>query len=177
MTAKKSLRAEIDGIHEQMFEEIKRENNFKFDSEVVRYCISEAKKQTEFKLKDSYWEKIKQLMEYDHVKFKHHVDSVSAFVNRAIEYFIEVVERDFQSLYSFEVRSRMDGLELEIAMAFINLQSDRVDNQVDVESLGKYMNKRNLAELTEFLEDFVKRGLILKKAHDGKIYYHTPQKS
>lgn len=173
MGTKKSLRAQIDGIHLEMFRNLKEANNFKYDSEVVRYCISEASKQTEFRLEDSYWSKIKQLLKYDFIKSKYHLYNVSSFINKAIESYIEELESNVKSILSFEVRSLLDGTELEVAIAFIDCQSKSDANQVDVDTLAKKMGKRNISELQKILDDFVRRGFLINQVHNNITYYHA----
>jgi hypothetical protein len=169
----KSLRVVIDGEHLQFFNEIKDERKLKFDSEVIRFALMEAAKASEFKLEEGYWQKIRQLMGFDFVRLNYHIYDIPGFINKALESFISEIENNVKSLLSFEARSKLDGLELDVAMAYIACQEESVAEHVSVETLAKKMNKRNTQELTEVLENFVHRGLLTKNRHDGTTYYHA----
>ncbi len=64
-------------------------------------------------------------------------------------------------------------MELDVAMAYISCQEESVAEQVSLDTLAKKMNKRNISELKEILDNFVTRGLLVKTRHSGTTYYHA----
>ena len=101
------LKSEIADILIQIMEDRK----FQYYAEAVRYCIVETDKKTEFQLEESYWKRIKAYLNYDFVKNKRHIYNTIDFVNKALENFFEVIDKDVESIMSFDVRSELNEEE------------------------------------------------------------------
>lgn len=167
------IRVDLRPPYSQYFLEMKEEKNFMSDAEAIRYCINETYNTKEFKLEDPFWRKIRHLLNYDYVKNNSNVYNVQSFINKALEEYFQRIESENESIMSFDVRGKLKEDELDIALAFIDVQETAYNNQVTVEKLMEKLGKRNSAPVVEILEDFVERGILSKIVHKSTIYYHA----
>lgn len=169
----KSLRVDLNPELTSILFEMMDERKFNSYAEAIRYCIIETKTKTEFHLDEVYWNKIRNILQYDYVHNNERIYNIQHFVNKAIDRYIEEIESANQSIMSFDVRQELHGEELDISMAFIECQEASSTDQVTVEELAKYLGKRNISEVTEVLESFVDRGILRKIQHQNKSYYNA----
>ncbi|MDH5401457.1 MAG: hypothetical protein OEY49_03105 [Candidatus Heimdallarchaeota archaeon] len=168
-----NLRVDLKKDIADLFYKIQSDKKFSYRAEVIRYCIIEASKQTEFQLDPSYWNKINRYMNYDFVKKDQGIYSTQIFINKALDFFFNYIDREIDSILSFDVRLELNEEENEIALAIIECQSESIAEQVTIEEIAKKLNMRNLTNIEKILNKFVERGILSRKITQELVYYHA----
>lgn len=168
-----SVRVELEGSILTDFERIKLERNFALNTEAIRYCITETAKEDSFSLDKEHVTMIRNIINNNFVRTNYSIFSIHDFIRKAIDNMAEEIWKNSESIQSFDVRMSLTEEENELALAIIDLQSQKHNEMFTVDDLVKFVNHRDKTALQEKLDEFVSRALLSKQIVQEKIYYHA----
>jgi len=166
-----NLRVNLRSPFSNILTELKDQLHFTSYADAIRHCITKTHEQDDFSIEQPYLRKINKLLENAYFRNTFYVTNVKAFVNKALEHYLEYIDSKFGSIKEFDIRAQLNEEELEIALEFLQCQEEDPANQVTLLSLMKITKRRNEKMIRSVLDGFCERGLLSYMDSQGVRYY------
>ncbi len=173
MTERLSIRIELDGEVKNTFLRLKEIHNFKTNTECIRWCITEAAKDSNINLSQEQLELIEELISKPFIKKKFMVFNQNEFIKKAVDSYIETIRSSMPSIQDWDVRNHLTEDDLEVALAIIKIQADSPLDMVTIEQIASELKTKNFVNLRNTLKRFVEAGILDQINHRNQTYYHA----
>ncbi len=168
-----SLRIELDDDQVELFQRIKKEHNFKTNTECIRYCISVASSNEGIKIDPEYFVHIQNLLLKKFVRTQFLVFSVQDVVRKALDVFIQEIQSSFPSLDDWNVKKSLTEDELSVALCILKLQAGTDGSMVSEADIMDSLPQLTKKQVRDILEDFVSQSFVERTHYSDKLFYHA----
>lgn len=165
------LRIDLEESLKDDFFNIKENQGLTNNTEVIRFCIKEIASSRNYRIPESTYKAIVDLVSDPRIQEKYIVVNVTDFIERAVKEQIFKARSDKSNLHDWEYRRNLNSDSRDIANTLIDLQSNNPAWGATLEEINKIIPSKQ--DIESILRSFESIGLLRIMEYNNKIYYYA----
>ena len=118
------LRIDLEKNLQDDFYKVKKNQGLTNNTEVIRFCIREIASSKIYRIPETTFNIIEEIVKDPRIQDKYVLTSVDDFISRSIRQFIMRTRSDRSNLHDWEYRASLDPIKRDVANALVKLQSE-----------------------------------------------------
>lgn len=167
------LRIDLEKNLQDDFFKVKESQGLTNNTEVIRFCIREIASSKMYRIPETTFQIIEDLVSDRRIQEKYIITSVDDFISRSIRQFIMQTRKDRANLHDWEYRADLKPTERDVANILITLQGQNNALGSTYDQISKELPNFSESQLQNILDSFVTKKLIRKMESDNQIYYYA----
>ena len=172
-TDKLVLRIDLEKNLQDDFYKVKDSQGLTNNTEVIRFCIREIASSKIYRIPETTFKIIDEIVKDPRIQDKYVLTSVDDFISRSIRQFIMKTRQDRSNLHDWEFRASLSSNERDVANALINLQATNTTMGSSFNQIKSEITSLTDDELKNILIQFHSRHLVQQLKYDEQIYYYA----
>ena len=172
-TDKLVLRIDLEKNLQDDFYKVKDSQGLTNNTEVIRFCIREIASSKIYRIPETTFKIIDEIVKDPRIQDKYVLNSVDDFISRSIRQFIMKTRQDRSNLHDWEFRASLSSNERDVANALINLQATNTTMGSSFNQIKSEITSLTDDELKNILIQFHSRHLVQQLKYDEQIYYYA----
>lgn len=170
------LRINLEGKHKTMFEDIKRENRLKTNTDAIRFCIETAYTSPFQEIPNELMDEVYSMLKHQKIRTGYCIYNREDFIKRAVSEFILKLRSERGSLRSFSTRMHFTPEENKVALAILDLSNFNKQSRirgVSIEQLASKL-KWTIEKVYTIMEKFKAMDYLIEQEIEDEKYYYAP---
>lgn len=167
------LRIDLEKNLQDDFFKVKNSQGLTNNTEVMRFCIREIASSKIYRIPETTFQTIEDLVSDSRIQQKYVITSVDDFISRAILQFIMQTRKDRANLLDWEYRAGLKTSERDVANVLISLQIQNTSMGSTFDQLHTELPNISKPELQNILDFFSNKKLLQKMEFNNQIYYYA----
>ncbi len=167
------LRIDLEKPLQDDFFKVKDSQGLTNNTEVIRFCIREIASSKMYRIPETTFKIIDEIVKDPRIQDKYVLSSVDDFISRSIRQFIMKTRQDRSNLHDWEYRASLNPTERDVANALINLQVTHSTMGSSFDQLKGEIKTVPEDLLKNILIQFQNRHLVQQLKYDDQIYYYA----
>ena len=170
-SSKLVLRIDLEENLQKDFFKVKESQGLTNNTEVIRFCIREIASSKMYRIPETTFNIIDEIVKDPRIQDKYVLTSVDDFISRSIRQFIMKTRQDRSNLHDWEFRASLNPSERDVANVLINLQATHTTMGSSFDQIKDELKTFSEDALKNILAQFQNRHLVQKLKYDDQIYY------
>lgn len=167
------LRIDLEKPLQNDFFKVKDSQGLTNNTEVIRFCIREIASSKMYRIPETTFKIIDEIVKDPRIQDKYVLTSVDDFISRSIRQFIMKTRQDRSNLHDWEFRSSLNEDERYVANVLIDLQDIHSTMGSSYDQIKGAIKSISEDALKSILMQFQNRHLVQQLEYNNQIYYYA----